>query len=47
MELTTSANDSVSQRALDRRFEQSLRVVKAAISRRQAWKRETLGTEKN
>lgn len=40
MELTTVADDSVSQRALDRRFEQSLRVVRAAISRRQAWKEE-------
>ena len=40
MELTTSANDSVAQRALDRRFEQSLRVVKAAIARRQVWKEE-------
>jgi hypothetical protein len=40
MELTTLADDSVAQRALDRRFEQSLRVVKAAISRRQAWKEE-------
>jgi hypothetical protein len=28
------------QQALDRRFEQSLRAVKKAISRRSAWKRE-------
>jgi len=40
MELMTSADDSVAQRAIDRRFEQSLRVVRAAISRRQAWKEE-------
>jgi hypothetical protein len=40
MEPTTLANDSVAQTALDRRFEQSLRVVKSAISRRQAWKEE-------
>ena len=40
MELTTLAEDTMAQRALDRRFEQSLRVVKAAISRRQAWKEE-------
>jgi hypothetical protein len=30
----------MAQRALDRRFEQSLRAVKSAISRRQAWKEE-------
>ena len=30
----------MAQRSLDRRFEQSLRVVKAAIARRQAWKEE-------
>jgi hypothetical protein len=41
------ADDSASQRALDRRFEQSLRVVRAAISRRQAWKSEKLETVKN
>jgi hypothetical protein len=40
MELMTSADDSAAQRAIDRRFEQSLRVVRAAISRRQAWKEE-------
>jgi hypothetical protein len=38
--LAVSAGDSAAQRALDRRFEQSLRVVKSAISRRQAWKEE-------
>jgi len=40
MELTTLADDNAAQRALDRRFEQSLRVVRAAIARRQAWKEE-------
>jgi transcriptional regulator with XRE-family HTH domain len=29
-----------SQQALDRRFEQSLKVVRAALSRRRAWKEE-------
>lgn len=29
-----------SQRALDRRFEQSLKVVRAALSKRRAWKEE-------
>lgn len=31
---------AVADRMLDRRFEESRRVVKAAIARRQAWKRE-------
>jgi hypothetical protein len=31
---------SISQRALDRRFDQSLRVVKNAIARRRLWKEE-------
>lgn len=31
---------SSSQRVMDRRFEQSLRVVKDALARRAAWKRE-------
>ncbi|HEX4960952.1 MAG TPA: hypothetical protein VF173_08950 [Thermoanaerobaculia bacterium] len=31
---------ALSQRALDRRFEQSLRAVKNAIARRRAWKEE-------
>jgi hypothetical protein len=39
-ELAASDGDSVAQRALDRRFEQSLRVVKSAIARRQVWKEE-------
>jgi hypothetical protein len=39
-EPAASAGDSMAQRALDRRFEQSLRAVKSAISRRQAWKEE-------
>lgn len=39
-ELAPSAGDSVAQRVLDRRFEQSLRVVKSAIARRQTWKEE-------
>lgn len=33
-----------SQRALDRRFEESRRVVKAAIARRLAWKQERTAT---
>jgi hypothetical protein len=45
-EPTAPAGDSGAQRALDRRFEQSLRVVKAAISRRQVWKSEKLEAEK-
>lgn len=34
------AADGGADRMLDRRFEESRRVVKAAIARRQAWKRE-------
>jgi hypothetical protein len=30
----------LSQRALDRRFDQSLRAVKSAIARRRLWKEE-------
>jgi hypothetical protein len=37
------AGNSLAQRSLDHRFDQSLRVVKAAISRRQAWKEERAG----
>ena len=33
-------NPSSSQRVMDRRFEKSLRVVKDALARRAAWKRE-------
>jgi hypothetical protein len=36
---------AVSQRALDRRFEQSLRVVKNAIARRRLWKEERSKTK--
>lgn len=37
----TAANGgSVAQKLLDRRFDQSLKVVKAAISRRRTWKEE-------
>jgi transcriptional regulator with XRE-family HTH domain len=39
-ELVVAAGGSLAQRALDHRFDQSLRVVKAAIARRQAWKDE-------
>ena len=40
-ELTAvAAGDSALQRSLDRRFDQSLQVVKSAISRRRAWKEE-------
>jgi transcriptional regulator with XRE-family HTH domain len=39
-ELVAAAGGSLAQRALDHRFDQSLRVVKAAIARRQAWKEE-------
>jgi hypothetical protein len=35
-----AAGSSGSDRVLDRRFEESRRVVKAAIARRQAWKQE-------
>jgi hypothetical protein len=34
------AADSVLQKSLDRRFDQSLRVVKSAIARRRSWKAE-------
>ena len=34
------AGGAAADRMLDRRFEESRRVVKAAIARRQAWKRE-------
>jgi transcriptional regulator with XRE-family HTH domain len=39
-ELVVAAGGSLAQRALDHRFDQSLRVVKAAIARRQVWKDE-------
>jgi transcriptional regulator with XRE-family HTH domain len=39
-ELAATAGGTLAQRALDHRFDQSLRVVKAAIARRQAWKEE-------
>jgi hypothetical protein len=39
-ELATVAGGSVLQRSLDRRFDQSLRVVKSAIARRRSWKDE-------
>ena len=35
---------AAADRTLDRRFEESRRVVKAAIARRQAWKRERTAT---
>lgn len=38
--MAVAAGDSALQRSLDRRFDQSLRVVKSAISRRRAWKEE-------
>ena len=38
--LTGLRNSSSSQRVMDRRFEQSLRVVKDALARRAAWKRD-------
>jgi hypothetical protein len=44
--MTPSTVDFSAQKALDQRFDQSVRVVKAAIARRQAWKREKLETEK-
>ncbi|MFL6231499.1 MAG: hypothetical protein ACJ76N_00025 [Thermoanaerobaculia bacterium] len=34
------AGVSAAQKSLDRRFDQSLRVVKTAITRRQTWKKE-------
>jgi hypothetical protein len=39
-ELATAAVGSVLQKSLDRRFDQSLRVVKSAIARRRSWKEE-------
>jgi transcriptional regulator with XRE-family HTH domain len=39
-----SAEGAPADRMLDRRFEESRRVVKAAISRRQAWKQERTTT---
>lgn len=39
-ELTAVAADSALQKSLDRRFDQSLRVVKSAIARRRSWKTE-------
>ena len=39
-ELVVAAGGSLAERALDHRFEVSLRVVKAAIARRQVWKEE-------
>jgi hypothetical protein len=38
--MTGLRNSSSSQRVMDRRFEQSLRVVKDALARRAAWKRD-------
>jgi hypothetical protein len=42
-EVLSSAGSPPSQRGIDRRFEQSLRVVKNAIARRRAWKEERTG----
>jgi hypothetical protein len=39
-ELATAAVGSALQKSLDRRFDQSLRVVKSAIARRRTWKEE-------
>ncbi|HEY0556191.1 MAG TPA: hypothetical protein VGG20_18200 [Thermoanaerobaculia bacterium] len=39
-ELMVAAGGSFAERALDHRYEVSLRVVKAALARRQAWKEE-------
>jgi hypothetical protein len=36
----TAAADSALQKSMDRRFDQSLRVVKSAIARRRSWKAE-------
>lgn len=38
-------NDSSNQRVMDRRFEQSMRVVKDALARRAAWKKERAQAE--
>src|SRR3954471_6286815 len=39
-ELAAVAADSALQKSLDRRFDQSLQVVKSAIARRRSWKAE-------
>ncbi len=39
-ELTAVGAGSALQKSLDRRFDQSLRVVKSAIARRRTWKEE-------
>jgi hypothetical protein len=39
-DLVAAAGGFLAQRSLDHRFAQSLQVVKAAVSRRQAWKEE-------
>jgi len=39
-ELAAVAADSTLQKSLDRRFDQSLRVVRSAIARRRSWKTE-------
>jgi transcriptional regulator with XRE-family HTH domain len=39
-EVSADGAGAAADRMLDRRFEESRRVVKAAIARRQAWKRE-------
>lgn len=39
-EIPAEGTPAATNRMLDRRFEESRRVVKAAIARRQAWKRE-------
>jgi hypothetical protein len=39
-ELVAVAGGSMVQKSLDRRFDQSLRVVKSAIARRRSWKEE-------
>jgi hypothetical protein len=41
------AGDSLDQKTLDRRFDQSLRVVRDAISRRGDWKSQRFGEEKH
>jgi hypothetical protein len=44
--LAVAAEGSPAERELDRRFDQSVRVVRDAISRRTVWKREKLETGK-
>jgi transcriptional regulator with XRE-family HTH domain len=39
-ELAAVAGGSMAQKSLDRRFDQSLRVVKSALARRRSWKEE-------